>query len=207
MSGPALPSAGPVIWQIGASLDLDWPGLEPDCPGRPTNKHSTAQHNLAQGRSRQLTTDNSNRDPFLLPWISPRLDISIINSPVHSPAHPPPTLASLVTKGQIKPIQYIPSPSPQPYPYLCSTLSAAACYHRCCFLISLLVHRCCVGAPPSPALHCLLCCRPAWCHGAFRPRSIDGTPGSLAVLCHPTPTQHRPRRAQRELRLGKQISQ
>lgn len=43
MSGPALLSAGPVIWQTGASLDLDWPELEPDCPGRPTDKqqHST----------------------------------------------------------------------------------------------------------------------------------------------------------------------
>lgn len=46
MSGPALLSAGPVIWQTGASLDLDWPELEPDCPGRPTDRQATAQHNL-----------------------------------------------------------------------------------------------------------------------------------------------------------------
>lgn len=79
----------------GASLDLDWPELEPDCPGRPTDKqqHSTARHSRAQH-------SNSNRDPFLLPWISPRLDISTANPSghYHSAARPPPTLASLVAR-------------------------------------------------------------------------------------------------------------
>lgn len=121
MSGPALLSAGPVIWQDwGASLDLDWPELGPDCPGRPTDKqqqstarHSRAQHSTTragQARSRQLTTDNSNRDPFLLPWIFPRLDISTTNpsSHYHSATHPPPTLASLVARDTSS------QPSPQP---------------------------------------------------------------------------------------------
>lgn len=30
--------------KTGASLDLDWPELEPDCPGRPTDRQATAQH-------------------------------------------------------------------------------------------------------------------------------------------------------------------
>lgn len=49
MSGPALPCAGPVIWQTGGegSLDLDWPELEPDCPGRPTDKQ---QHSITWAR-------------------------------------------------------------------------------------------------------------------------------------------------------------
>lgn len=47
MSGPAVLCAVPVIWQTGASLDLDWPELEPDCPGRPTDKQ---QHSMTWAR-------------------------------------------------------------------------------------------------------------------------------------------------------------
>lgn len=82
---------------FGASLDLDWPELEPDCPGRPTDKqqHSTAQP--GQGRSRQLTTPTGTL--FFCPGFLQDWTYSIINPSVHSPPHPPPTLWPLSSQG------------------------------------------------------------------------------------------------------------
>lgn len=169
---------------------------------RPTS-NSTAQP--GQGRSRQLTTPTGTLffcPGFLQVWT---YSLSPAHS-VHSPARPPPSLASSRHKGQIKPNQYIPSP-PQQYPSLHSTLFAAVCpsprlLSNFSSRPSLLCRSCSSSSSfPRPPLHAAPQVA-LGCHEASRPRSIDGTPGSLAVLCDPASTRHRPRRAQRDLRLG-----
>lgn len=62
---------------------------------RPTS-NSTAQP--GQGRSRQLTTPTGTL--FFCPGFLQDWTYSIINPSVHSPARPPPTLASLVTRDR-----------------------------------------------------------------------------------------------------------
>lgn len=194
MSGPALPSAGPVIWQDwGASLDLDWPELEPDCPGRPTDKQ---QHSINLGRPGldKLTTDNSNRDPFLFALAFSKFGhiLSITNSSVHPPTrHPTARLwLLLVTRDRSSQFStyilhhhrshtrfslhdtvrcYLP-------------ITAAAFYTNFSSRPSLLCRSSSSSSslprPPLPAVpHVAL-----GCHEASRPQSIDGTPGSLAVL-------------------------
>lgn len=176
---------------LGASLDLDWPELEPDCPGRPTDKQ---QHSINLGRPGldKLTTDNSNRDPFLFALAFSKFGhiLSITNSTVHPPTHHPTARLwlPLVTRDRSSQFStYLLHHHRSHTRSLYTTLFAAACPspRLLSTLISLLVHRYCVGPssssfprPPLPAVpHVVL-----GCHGASRPQSIDGTPGSLAVL-------------------------
>lgn len=202
--------------KTGARLDLDWPELEPDCPGRPTDKQ---QHSINLGRPGldKLTTDNSNRDPFLFALAFSKFGhiLSITNSSVHPPTrHPTARLWLLLVVTRDRSSQFSTyllhhHRSHNPFSVqhtvrCCLPITAAVFYINFSSRPSLLCRSSSssLPRPPLPAVpHVAL-----GCHEASRPQSIDGTPGLglwlCSLLCNPPPTQHKHRRAQRELRLG-----
>lgn len=185
------PVLAPSFGKTGASLDLDWPELEPDCPGRPTDKQ---QHSINLGRPGldKLTTDNSNRDPFLFALAFSKFGhiLSITIHPSILPlAIPPPVSGFFSSQGtdQANSVHTSSITTAAIPVSLYTTLFAATCPspRLLSTLISLLVHRYCVGPSPPPLPRPPLPAVPhvaLGCHEASRPQSIDGTPGSLAVL-------------------------
>lgn len=168
VSGPALLSAGPVIWRrLGRAWIWTGPNWNQIAQAdRPTKQ----QHSINLGRPGldKLTTDNSNRDPFLFALAFSKFGhiLSITNSSVHPPTHHPTARVSgfFSSQGtdQANSVHTSSITTRSHTRSLYTTLFAAACPspRLLSTLISLLVHRYCVGPssssfpPPPPSIAC-----------------------------------------------------